>query len=172
MTKKQKRYSYGKTGSKGFDGFSRNSKGRRGSSTQQTTVVKWVMLGVIAVAFLVVGVAVACKFFFNDKALVERRLEEMSQEYYENYVYENLVNGRMSQQEIREIMDKYITRGFAAVHLRQLLAYKGGDADKGGDAGDLLKEHCDENTTSVKFYPEEPFDKKSYRIEYHYDCDF
>lgn len=132
-------------------------------------VAKRIVIAVIVIALVTVAAAVACRLFLNEEQIAKWRLEAMAAEYYENYIYENLIHGAMDQTEIAEAMDKYIIRGFATVNLRQLLLYDNG---KNAANGELLQKHCDTNTTSVKFYPEEPFDKKSYRVEYHYDCDF
>ncbi|MBR3052407.1 hypothetical protein IKG60_02185 [Candidatus Saccharibacteria bacterium] len=138
-------------------------------TNSRALIAKRVVIVVIVVALMSVVTALVCQLFFNEEKMTKRQLEAMAAEYYEDYIYENLVHGAMSQAEIEAKMEKYVSGGFAAVNLRQLLLYDNG---KNIENGGLLQEHCDANTTSAKFYPEEPFDKKSYRIEYRYDCDF
>lgn len=144
----------------------RNSQRRSG---EKATVAKWLIIGVILSAMTAVGIGVASKFLFKDEKVAKERMEAFAREYYENYIYENIVSELKNQEDINTIMEKYVVRGFATVYLRQLLLY---DGQKNKQEGRILTRHCDENRTSVKFYPEEPFDKKSYRMEFWYDCDF
>ena len=134
-----------------------------------TTVVRRVIVAVIVILVVVVGVALASVLLLNPKRLATNKIEEMAKEYYEEFTYDGLVENVGTGDELREAMEKYTTRGFASVSLRQLLLY---DNQKNLKDGGFLREMCDENTTSVKFYPEEPFDRHSYRIEYKLDCDF
>ena len=130
-------------------------------------IAKKTIIIVICLSIIIVAVAIACHFLLNEEKLVKDRTKSLAQEYYEGYIYENLIHGAMDQAEIEQVMDKYTLRGFAPVYLRQLLLSSTTDVNH-----DLIAKHCDENTTFVKFYPEAPFDKESYRLEFSYDCDF
>ena len=132
-------------------------------------VARRVIIGVICAAIVVVVVSLIGSYFWNDEKRVEAKMEEMAREYYEGFIYENLVHGAMSKDEVEKVVSRYEKRGFAAVNLRQLLLY---DGKKNMESAGYIKNYCDENQTSVKFYPEEPYDKKSYRIEYKYKCEW
>ena len=133
------------------------------------TVVRRVILTVIGVAIAVVVVGVIYSLIWSPEKATKAKLDEMAREYYEGFTYENLINGAMSQEEIEGVMDKYKVRGFAPVYLRQLLLYNNQENMK--EAG-FVKNYCDENLTYVKIYPEAPYDKKSYRVEYNYVCEW
>ena len=132
-------------------------------------VVRRVILTVIGVAIAVVVVGVIYSLVWSPEKATKAKLDEMAREYYEGFTYENLINGAMSQEEIEGVMDKYKVRGFAPVYLRQLLLYNNQENMK--EAG-FVKNYCDENLTYVKIYPEAPYDKKSYRVEYKYVCEW
>ena len=132
-------------------------------------VVRRVILTVIGVAIAVVVVGVIYSLVWSPEKATKAKLDEMAREYYEGFTYENLINGAMSQEDIEDVMDKYKVRGFAPVYLRQLLLYNNQENMK--EAG-FVKNYCDENLTYVKIYPEAPYDKKSYRVEYNYVCEW
>lgn len=131
--------------------------------------IRKIMIGVVCAAMLMVVVAMICGIFFNNERMTKKKLDQMASEYYEGYIYENLIHGAMSKEEIENVMKRYVTKGFAPVNLRQLLLY---DGRKNAKDAEFVKKFCDENETSVKFYPEEPYDKKAYRMEYRYGCEW
>ena len=148
----------------------RSSYGRRVARKKyDITVVRRVVLWVIGLAIVVVAVSVVVSLVWNPENITKAKLDEMAKEYYEGYIYENLINGSMSQDEIDKAMERYVDWGFAPVNLRQLLLY---DNQKNMKDAGFVREYCDENSTSVKFYPEAPYDKKSYRMEYKYACEW
>lgn len=137
--------------------------------TNDTVTVKRIIIGVIIAAIGAVIVGLMVGFFCNSERMTKMKLDEMAREYYEEYIYEDLINGAMSQADIDGVMKRYEKWGFAPVALRQLLLY---DNRKNMEHGGFVKQYCDENDTSVKFYPEQPYGKKSYRIEYNYKCEW
>ena len=132
-------------------------------------VVRRVMIGVIVTAIVVVVISLVGSLLLNRERVVKAKLDVMAKEYYEGYIYEHLINGAMSQDEIEKAMERYVDWGFAPVNLRQLLLY---DNQRNIQEAGFVREYCDENNTSVKFYPEAPYDKKSYRLEYDYKCEW
>lgn len=132
-------------------------------------VVRRVILAVIGVAIAVVVFGVIYGLVWSPEKATKAKLDEMAREYYEGFTYENLINGAMSQDEIEDVMDKYKVRGFAPVYLRQLLLYNNQENMK---EASFVKNYCDENLTYMKIYPEAPYDKKSYRVEYNYVCEW
>ena len=149
MVKKKKVYRYGRK--------------------SDAVVARRVVLGVIIAAIVMVAVGLVSSFFCNSERMTQRKIDEMAREYYEEFVYQNLINGAMSQEEIADVMGRYEKYGFAPVPLRQLLLY---DGRKNMEDGGFVTDYCDENETKMKIYPEAPYDKKSYRIEYTYKCEW
>ena len=128
-----------------------------------------VMIIVVSALILLVVIALICGLVFNNEAETKRKLDAMANEYYEEFIYENLIHGAMAQDEIESAMSRYVEQGFSSVNLRQLLLY---DNKKNVKEGEFVKRFCDENRTSVKFYPIAPFGKKDYRVEYQYKCEW
>ena len=149
MVKKKQLYRYGKK--------------------SDAVVARSVISGVIIVAIIMVVGGLIVGFFCNSERITQQKIDEMAREYYEGYIYPNLINGAMSQEEIVEVMGRYEKYGFASVSLRQLLLY---DGRKNMKDGGFTKNYCDENQTKMKVYPEAPYDKKSYWIEYEYKCEY
>lgn len=142
----------------------RSSKSRFLSIRRQTPIQK-ITLTVIILAILTVIIAVICSLAFDTERTVKSAISSLSTDYYENYFYENISTGN---KDMSKVMAKYTETGFAKVTLRQLLLYN----QQNSSRKDLLLKHCDENNTSVTFYPEPPYSKASYRTEYSYSCSF
>ena len=136
---------------------------------REKSVAKWVIIGVIIVIFILLAAISIYAFTYDEEKVVKGDLDALATEYYEEYTYPGLVDEGMSQAQINELMERYLVRGFSRVYLRQLLLRDG--REKKVNEG-LIKKHCDENKTYVQFFPEEPYDKKSYRVEWRYDCAF
>ena len=139
------------------------------SSGARASMAKWIIIAVICLAGVAVVTAGVVLFTYDEEAVVKGDLDKMANWYYEEYIYNGLVEEGTSPERLNELMDRYIVRGFSITKLRKLLSHE--EAIKDVDAA-LIKKHCDVNKTTVKFYPEEPFDKKSYRMDWRYDCDF
>lgn len=130
-----------------------------------------IILGVIIVTFFAVVIAVVCSFVFTPEKITTDKIDALSKDYYENYLYENLINSSaMSDQDHFEtVMEKYQEHGFGIVHLRQILSQA---KNKSSQDIAYITDYCDENKTIVVFYPDPPFNRTSYHIEYSYSCNF
>ena len=131
--------------------------------------VKRVVLTVIVLVGVAVIVAVVCALLENNGTISKATIEKLAANYYENYTYEKSVNDSMTKEEIASMLGKYEEDGLSKVSLRQLIL-NAGSADT--DEAKRLRQHCDEDLTSVVFYPQAPYEKKSYRMEFRYECDF
>lgn len=121
----------------------------------------------LLMATLITGTVVILSY--DEREVAKSKIEEKARDYYENSLYSSLIKEGMEQEEIEGLMERYLVRGFARVRLRQLLLRE--ENGRTEDAN-LIRKYCDEDKTTVKFYPEAPFDKKSYRVEYEYECEF
>ena len=135
------------------------------------TPAKKIILTVIALTIIVVIIAIVYPLFFNDECLVKSQISTLATDYYENYFYPNYTSSTSYAQisDLDTAMAKYETYGFAPITLRQLLLY---DDQKNTSHAAYLTEHCDENATLIRFYPEAPYSQTSYRTEYTYSCNF
>ena len=134
-------------------------------SIRHKTPIQKLTLAVIILAIFTVIIAVICALIFDTERAVKSTISSLATDYYENYFYENISTGN---KDMTKTMEKFADTGFSKVTLRQLLLYN----QQNSNYKDLLLKHCDENTTSVTFYPESPYSKTSYRTEYSYSCSF
>lgn len=128
-----------------------------------------VIISIIVMAFIVIIIAVVSVFITKPENIVKSKIEALSSNYYENYLYENILNSDNFSGNITETLEKYTETGFSAITLRELLL---NDTKKTADIAPFIKEYCDENKTTIKFYPESPFTRSSYRANYSYSCEF
>ena len=124
---------------------------------------------VIILAMLVVILAIPLSAFQNPEYIVKHSIESMTTDYYENYFYPRLIGTTDSNTSLDDIMSPYVTHGFAIVSLRQLLLF---DDERYANLTSTLTEYCNENSTFVRIYPDEPFGKTNYHVDYHYSCEF
>lgn len=136
---------------------------------QRFTKPQLITIIVIILCMLSVITAVIYNLFSKPENIVKAKISEISSDYYENYLYKNFNFEKYSSEDLANFMQKYENVGLTTTTLRQLLLY---DHQKNADVAPLLKKYCDENTTFIKFYPEQPYSKTSYRVEYTYSCEF
>jgi len=133
------------------------------------STIQKIILGVIGAAFIAVVIAALSVILNRPENVITSKIESLSSDYYENYLYQEIVNSDQFSGNIDETLQKYVEVGFSPITLRELLLH---DTEKTKDIAPLIKEHCDENRTIIKFFPEAPFSKTSYRVNYSYSCDF
>ena len=132
---------------------------------------KKAILLVILGASLVVITGLICASVFNPEALVKSQISALATDYYENYFYNNLQSSENFQQikDLNTAMEKYHVSGLSPITLNDLLLY---DNQKNQRYRDLLTKYCDENSTTIKFYMDPPYDQKSYHTDITYACIF
>ena len=131
--------------------------------------VKGTIIAVIILAMLAVILAGLAAFYYTPERIIKSKIEAIAADYYENYFYQDIVNYKTTQNQLEKTMSKYEASGFSRVDLSQLLIY---DSQKHADSAETIKKYCDENNTSVQFYPEAPYGQKNYHIDYKYSCHF
>ena len=140
-----------------------NKKNKRRLSPAQKIIIS-----VIVILFVLLSSTILFAFLNKPENVIKSKISTLATDYYENYLYEKISNHNESNSASRALegSEKY---GLATTPLSQLLFY-----DKKIDQETIkyLTSHCDENKTTVKFYPEPPYSKTSYHIEFFYTCDF
>ncbi len=131
-------------------------------------MVKRIILVVITFAMLVVLTGTIDCYSIKPKPAIEASLSEIATDYYENDFYSTILEIDTSTQPLSEILERYTKVGFSEFYLRQLLIYTGNNHT---EATAILEKHCDKNRTYARFYPEPPYGRKNYRVEYVYSCD-
>ena len=130
---------------------------RKRLSTVQKTILLVILANVALVIFCVVFVET-----HTPQNTVTSNLETIAKDYYENYFFPKL-------DASTETMDKYHQRGFSSVSLQHLLIY---DGQKNAHLTNTFSDYCDLNRTTIKIYPDPPYTKDSYHIDYKYVCTY
>ncbi len=130
-----------------------------------------IILVIIINAIIIAVTAFLIPIFVNTQNSVQSTIESLARNYYENYLYENLNTVRTTSDSaaFEETMQKYQEYGFGTVHLRQILQY---NKQENHTPSIDVADYCDENETVIKFYPEPPYNRTTYRMELTYSCNF
>lgn len=124
-------------------------------------IAKRLILAVIVMAMLLVVLMLLFTSFTQPEKVVTAKIEGITADYYENYFYDRIKD--------YSNLDSYTENGFSKVTLRQLLLF---DSERHAGDASLLNKYCDTEATYVRIYPEAPFSKHDYRVDYHYACTF
>ncbi len=135
-------------------------------SSREKTPAQKITLAIIISATILVIISVLCIFILDNERIAKSKISSLASEYYENYFYPSM---SIEKDELADVMSDFLETGFNNVNLRQLILATG--KDHSADA-DFLRKYCDEKSTIIRFFPEPPFDKTSYHVEYSYSCDF
>ena len=117
------------------------------------------ILGVIGIATIIVVFSIIFSLLTSPEHLTKSEFNTLASKYYEDYLYENITDP--------SILEKYQKTGLSVVTLRQLILH-----EPSLGPSDNLKKYCDENQSYIKIYPEAPYKKSDYRVEFTYTCDW
>ena len=147
---------------------SKNPRQRKSSRYSSITAKKISIVIIIAVS-LIVGIATLASIFLQPERQVHQKIASLASNYYENVFYEKMLNSDQFSGDPAKTLAPRAERGLAIITLRQLLLQ---DQLADTETANYLLKYCDENSTSVHFYPEAPYSRTSYRAEYTYACNF
>lgn len=133
--------------------------------------VQRIIILIIILNFILITIALVVSFIFTPENLTKSKLDNLAKDYYENYLYQNIINSDSFKEknDLKITFEKYETIGLSSVTLRELFLYKD-HPDQ--ETIDYIKEYCDDNKTNVTFYPKPPYEKNSYEMEFFYSCNF
>ena len=132
-----------------------------------SSFAKKIMLIIVSILMLVIFIATICSFMFSKESQIKHQIAEAASSYYENYFYESIFSTESvkTTDEAYASLEKHHEKGFPAVKLDIILSHNSSYAD-------FLNQNCDTGSTTVKFFPDSPYDNKSYHAEYTYSCNF
>lgn len=132
---------------------SNSDKAYRFSKNTVLTVIAFVML--VMIGFTIFNIIATPEF------LVKHKIKSIADDYYQNYFYDSVPE--------KEGLSYYTETGLSRLSLRQLLLYSD---RKYSDTADWFINYCNLDKTNLKFYPEEPYSRTSYHVDYSYSCKF
>jgi len=130
------------------------------------TPAQKVILTVIILAIIAVFASLVCIPILSPENQTKSKISHFATNYYENYFYPKIFSGNKN---MAEVLGRYTNTGFSRISLRQIFLSNPEISDTDID---FLVRYCDENSTTIQFFPEAPYDKTSYRVEYTYSCSF
>jgi hypothetical protein len=134
---------------------------------KKLTNIQKIIIFIISFLFVLVVCYLIYAYTHTPENMAKSKIENLASNYYENFLYQNIIES--GEKDPARVLESYKDTGLSIVYLRQLLIHKETDDT---ELMNFLTEQCDENKTSVKYYPEPPYTKTSYRIEYNYSCEF
>ncbi len=147
----------------------RRKNSQKNRSRKIFLVSKRSILAVIVLAMLTVILTLLFSNFYDPEKLTTRKIESITADYYETYFYPRIENYGTTDKSMSDIMSRYKETGFSKITLRQLLLF---DSARHADAAELLTKYCDPEATYVKIYPDDPYGKTDYHVDYTYSCAF
>ncbi len=138
---------------------------------EKKPINKKLIIGIAAGAvIIIVLVVLSITVFFNKERIITNKVKKMAYEYYSEYYYDSLKEGR-KKEDFERIMDKYSGIGFK-ISLENISSIDNGKYKEEVESFGSKNKKCDKLNTRAIIYPEKPYSKKDYRIEVELDCGF
>lgn len=138
---------------------------------EKKPINKKLIIGLAAGAtIIIVLVILSITVFFNKERIITNKVKKMAYEYYSEYYYDSLKEGR-KKEDFEKIMDKYSGIGFK-ISLENISSIDNGKYKEEVKSFGSKNKKCDKLNTRAIIYPEKPYGKKDYRIEVELDCGF
>lgn len=129
-----------------------------------------VIIGVIIAVMIAVIVAIVVALLNTPERTTTAKIQEIARDYYENYYYDQLVKtSSAAGKTLDEALGHYSDVGFSKVNLSQLFLFDGG---RHRNIRSSITNYCDETNTTITIYPDAPYGRKDYHIDYNYSCNF
>ncbi|MBQ2695263.1 hypothetical protein IJG04_01335 [Candidatus Saccharibacteria bacterium] len=131
--------------------------------------IKKIILSIILLASLAVILATIFTITATPENTVKSKIESITADYYENFYYENLITFATTERTLEQIMQPYAEHGFTKVTLEQLLLF---DNQRHADSANILTTYCNDTATYITIYPDPPYNRTDYHVNYNYSCNF
>ena len=135
-----------------------------------SNVAKKLTIFLIILTALVAAGAVIFSNLYKDMYFANQKFEELSRNFYENYLYENFLNEH-SGENLEAAIKNYTVEGFR-VKLRQILNYE--FVEHGTNYRSYFETEtfsCNTNGSWATFYPRAPYGKKDYEPKFELSCE-
>ncbi len=126
------------------------------------------LIGMISISAICISIALLIDFSFNPERDAEHALEQLAKDYYTEYLYPNTIRNQTSDPS--KVLASYTEQGYPTVRLRQLLHYNDDAKIEMKKYFDNQYYNCNTNSTTLRYFPVEPYGPKDYTVTYSYDC--
>lgn len=135
------------------------------------------ILTVIGLTILAMILFIIFWLIATPEHLTKKTIEDITADYYKNYFYNSILDNNNitpdniseHQEDIDRIFGHYKEPGFSRLTLRQLLLY---DNQKHIGSMPELTKYCNLDNTLIKIYPDPPYNRDNYHVDYTYSCKF
>lgn len=134
------------------------------SKKTNSSFIPKIIIAIVVIAMIIVIVTIVMLLTFNKEDNTKSKIENLATSYYEDHLYTKF----LAPDGNTNAFEKYGKTGLPLVQLRQLVFTSNLEKSE----IERIRKACDENKTYVKYYPEPPYTKTSYHIEYTYNCNF
>lgn len=149
---------------------SKSTKKSRNNPMPISRVAKKIVSGGIIICAVIVLMCLIVNTYYDPAKVATRKLEELAKDYYENYYYDKLLE-EIGEEGLVEQFESLNGKGMANVPLRHLLLFDNARNEEYGKFFDNTRYHCDRSETNVKIFPEEPYGRQDYSVEYTTVCE-
>ena len=125
---------------------------------------------IAVIALVIINIIVGAILIYNNpKNKLTRSIKYMGKDFYTNYFYNTLKEGR-SNKELSEILERYKDTGIK-INLKNLSQF---DSSKYKEEIDNMVENnkCIDTKTRAVIYPKAPYGKDNYKIKIELNCNF
>ena len=130
---------------------------------------RYTILTVIILAGMMVVLATFFAATTNTEDIIKGKITEITADYYENYYYDKIISAVTAEKPLSEIMSLYEKYGLNPISMEQLLLR---DEKKYPASTAAISTYCDIKATTVRIYPNSPFGRTDYHVDYRYSCNF
>lgn len=131
---------------------------------------KKVTFGIIGGTMVLVFIFAVYKLVNTPEKVVTGRIQSLTREYYEDYLYPK-IKSSTPENKFEEVMRKYAESGVDNSHLslRNILLSGG---TKNVKLAQEIGEYCNLDDTIIEIFPQKPYGKSDYKVNYNYSCKF
>ena len=136
-----------------------HSRVRPEASPSFSAIAGKITLAIIVISTLLVIFTIITHYIFSPERLAKSEISTLAKEYYEDIFYPKITD--------RSVLETYKASGLPRLTLRQLVLHT-----PALSPAKHAEEYCDINSTIIRIYPDPPYGKSDYHVEYTYACEF
>ena len=130
-------------------------------------IARVIAVSAVIISALVLAVNIAMNEIYREDRVAERALAALAKDYYENYYYDRV---KSTSSDPADALKKYTEIGIPSISLRQLLLVDNRRFAPYASSFKNSRYACNNEQTTIKIYPKEPFEKTDYEVKLNLSC--